>query len=72
MTVGNINDQGGAVWTTRQWQQIFVAAGFASHAGKTQVQVPAVQIPVNHILDIGSKKTVFSLAALFPDHFQVF
>jgi len=49
-----------------------VAAGFASHPGKAQVQVSAVQTPVNHILDIGSKKTVSALVALFPDHFQVF
>jgi len=53
-------------------QQIFVAAGLASHAGKTQMQVPAVQIPVNHILDIGSKKIVSALVAFFPDHFQIF
>jgi hypothetical protein len=53
-------------------QQILVAAGLASHPGKTQMQVPAVQIPVNHILDIGSKKTVSALVAFFPEPFQVF
>jgi hypothetical protein len=72
MILGNINDKGGAVWTTRQRQQIFVAAGFASHPGKAQVQVPAVEIPIDHILYIGSKKSVSALIAFFPVRLQVF
>jgi hypothetical protein len=53
-------------------QQIFVAAGFASQPGKAQVEVPAVEIPVDHILSIRSKESVFALIALFPVRFQVF
>jgi hypothetical protein len=53
-------------------QQIFVAAGFASHPGKAQVEVSAVEIPVDHILSIGSKESVSALIAFFPVPFQVF
>jgi hypothetical protein len=53
-------------------QQIFVAAGFASHPGKAQVEVPAVEITVNHILSIRSKESVSALIAFFPVPFLVF
>jgi hypothetical protein len=53
-------------------QQIFVAAGFASHPGKAQVEVSAVEIPIDHILYIGSKESVSALIAFFPVPFQVF
>ena len=49
-----------------------MTAIMASHPGKPQMQVPAVQIPVNHISDIGSEKPVLPLIAIIPDHFQVF
>jgi len=42
------------------------------HPGKPQVQISAVQIPIDHVSDIGPEKTVSTLIEIFPDHFQVF
>jgi hypothetical protein len=53
-------------------QQVFMAAIRTSHPGKSQVQVPAVQIPVNHVPDIGPEKPVLVLIVVIPDHLQVF
>jgi hypothetical protein len=39
-------------------QDIFVAAVFAFHAGKAVVENPAVQIPVDDLLDIGTEKSI--------------
>jgi hypothetical protein len=39
-------------------EQIFMAAVFALHAGETVVQVAAVRIPVNDLLQIGPPETV--------------
>jgi hypothetical protein len=44
----------------------------ASHPGKPEMQIAAVQIPVNHIPDIGPEKAVLPLISIFPCHFQVF
>jgi hypothetical protein len=49
-----------------------MAEGFTSHPGKPEVQIPAVQIPVNHFLHIRPEKAVWLLITMFPDHFQVF
>jgi hypothetical protein len=38
-------------------QQIFIAAVFAFHTGKAVVDVTAIQIPVNHPLDVRSPET---------------
>ena len=42
------------------------------HPGKPKMQIPAVQIPVNHVPDIGPEKPVLTLIAIVPYHFQVF
>ncbi len=57
---------------TGKRQKVFMAAIATSHPGKSQVQVPAVQIPVNHVPDIGPEKPVLVLIAVIPDHLQVF
>ena len=44
----------------------------APHPGKSQMQIAAVQIPVNHVSGIGPEKPVLSLIAIIPDNFQVF
>jgi hypothetical protein len=36
------------------------------------MEIPAVQIPVNHIPDIGPEKAVLPLITVVPGHFQVF
>jgi hypothetical protein len=33
-------------------QQVFMAAVFAFHTGKTVVQVAAIEITINHLLDM--------------------
>ena len=38
---------------TRKCQQIFVTAIFAFHAGKAVVQITAIEIAIDHLLDIG-------------------
>lgn len=43
-----------------------------SHPGKPQMQIPAIQIPVNHVPDIRPEKPVLVLIAVLPDHLQVF
>ena len=65
---------GGAEMTalTGKRQKIFMAAIQAPHPGKSQAQVPAVQIPVNHVPDIRSEKSILTLIAIIPDHLQVF
>lgn len=52
-------------------QQIFMPAIAAPHPGKSQVQVPAVQIPANHVPDIGPEKSVLTLKTVIPHHFQI-
>ena len=42
----------------RECKQVFVAAIFTLHAGKAAVQVAAIEIAVNHLLDIGPPKSV--------------
>jgi hypothetical protein len=37
-------------------QEIFMAAVFAFHTGKAVVQVPAIEVPVNDLLQIGPPK----------------
>ena len=39
-------------------QDIFMTAVFAFYAGKAVVRVAAVQIPVDHLLDIGPPESV--------------
>jgi hypothetical protein len=56
----------------RKRQQIFMPAIRAPHPGKPQVQIPAVQISVNHIPDIGSEKSILIPVSIMPNHFQVF
>ena len=42
-------------------QKIFVAAIFAFHAGKTVVQVPAIEVMVNNLLQIGPPETILKI-----------
>jgi len=42
----------------RKCQQIFVAAVFAFHTGKTVVQIPAIEIAIDHLLDIWPPEAV--------------
>ncbi len=44
----------------------------ASDPGKTVFQNPEIQIPVNHLFDIGAKKAVSSLKPLFINPFKGF
>ncbi len=53
-------------------QEVFMSAIATPHPGKPQVQIPAVQIPVNHVPDIGPEKAILTLAAIIPGHLQVF
>jgi hypothetical protein len=41
-------------------QEIFVAAVFAFDTGKPVVDVAAIQIPINHLLDVRSPESVLS------------
>jgi hypothetical protein len=52
-----------AGWTkmpsfTRKCQQVFMAAIFAFHTGKTALQIAAIQITVNHLLDVRPPETI--------------
>ena len=53
---------GGAEMTplAREGQELFVAAVFAFHTGKPVVDVAAIQIPINHLLDVRSPESVLS------------
>jgi len=39
-------------------QQIFVAAVFTFHTGKAVVQITAIEIAIDHLLDIGPPEAV--------------
>jgi hypothetical protein len=39
-------------------QKVFVAAVFAFHTGKPVVDLAAIQIPINHLLDVRSPESV--------------
>jgi len=43
---------------TRKSQQVFMAAVFAFHAGKAVSQIAAIEITVNHLLDIRPPEAV--------------
>lgn len=43
---------------TGKCQQVFVAAIFTLHTGEAVVQIAAVEIAVNHLLDIGPPESV--------------
>ena len=53
---------GGAEMTplAGECQGVFVAAVFAFHTGKPVVDVAAIQIPINHLLDVRSPESVLS------------
>jgi hypothetical protein len=46
---------GGAKVATfaRKGQKVFMATIFALHTGKAVVQIAAIQIPINHLLNAG-------------------
>ena len=56
----------------RKRQEIFMPAIATSYPGKTQMQIPAVQISVNHVPDIGPEKSILILVSIIPNHFQFF
>ena len=41
-------------------REIFMAAIFAFHAGKAVVQIAAVEITIDHLLDIGPPESVLT------------
>jgi hypothetical protein len=41
------------VGNTREGQHIFMAAVFVFHTGKGVIDVAAIKIAINHLLDIG-------------------
>ena len=41
-------------------QQVFMAAVFAFHTGKTVASIAAIEITVNYLFDIGSPEAVLS------------
>jgi len=43
---------------TGECQEVFVAAVFAFHTGKTMLQIAAIQITVDHLCDIGPPETI--------------
>ena len=56
-----INDnQLKAATLAREGQEIFMAAVFAFHTGKTVVQIPAIEITMDHLLDIGPPESVLT------------
>jgi hypothetical protein len=48
-------------------KQVFVTAIFAFHAGKAVAQIAAVEIPIDHLLDIGPPETVLPGKILLID-----
>ena len=44
----------------RKCQEVFVAAIFAFHTGKAVVQITAIEITIDHLLDIGPPEAVLS------------
>lgn len=51
----------------RKGQQVFVPIVFALHAGKTVVQIAAIQITVDDFLDIGTGKSILSFKPFLID-----
>jgi hypothetical protein len=43
---------------TGKGQQVFMAAIFTLHAGKAVMQISAIKIAINHLLDIGPPESV--------------
>lgn len=48
-------------------EEIFMAAVFALNADKAVVQIPAIQIPVDDLLDIGAKKSILPFKPCLVD-----
>ena len=53
----------------RKCQQIFMAAIIAFHAGKPVAQITAVEITIDHLLDIGPPESVLpgEILVIYPD-----
>jgi len=51
----------------RKCQQIFMTAVFAFHAGKAVVQIAAIEIAIDHLLDIGPPESVLPGKMLIID-----
>jgi hypothetical protein len=49
-----------AATLAEEGQELFVAEVFAFHKGKAVVDVAAIQIPINHLLDVRSPESVLS------------
>jgi len=58
-----------AATLAEEGQEVFVAAIFAFHAGKAVVQVPAIEMPVNDLLQIGPPEAVLpgEMLVIDPD-----
>ena len=48
-------------------QEVFVAAAFTFHAGKAVVQITAIEITIDHLLDIGPPEAVLPGEMLVVD-----
>jgi hypothetical protein len=48
-------------------QAIFMAAILAFHTGKAVVQIAAIQIPINHLLNVRPPEPVLSLTMFIVD-----
>jgi hypothetical protein len=49
-----------AATLAREGQQVFMASIFTLHAGKAVVQITAVEITIDHLLDIGPPEAVLT------------
>ena len=49
-------------------QEIFMAAIFAFHAGKAVVQITAVEITIDHLLDIGPPEVVLTSIFMYSSN----
>ncbi len=49
-----------------------MAALVAPHTRKAEMQIAALQVPIDHIGYIGSPETVARRIAVVPEHFQLF
>jgi len=47
-----------AATLAKEGQQIFMTAIFTLHAGKAVVQIAAIEIEIDHLLDIGPPESV--------------
>jgi len=52
----------------RKCQQIFVAAAFTFHTGKAVVWIAAIEITIDHLLNIGPPESILPGEVFVVDH----